>query len=229
MIYWINLEESTDRKQFMQQQLSNHKYPNQRISAIKPSQTPVVSKQKRITKGEYGCLLSHCKCLQKIVTSNESYGIVMEDDIIMPFKVNFQKIIQSAPTDWEILQLFVIQPTQLTKLLQSYQEGILWEPWSYCNFSTGIYIINKKGAQKLLQTLEYNESKINTDKFLYKAQADQVLYRNAITYTFTYPLYYSKISFGSLIHNGHLVKHEKANDLIRVFQKKHSVPSIVCP
>ena len=36
---------------------------------------------RELTKGEVGCFISHRKCWQKLVNSNEDYAVILEDDL----------------------------------------------------------------------------------------------------------------------------------------------------
>lgn len=210
MIYWINLDECKDRKQFMEEQFKKNNHTHTRIPAIRPSQYPFTTK-KPLSLPEYGCLLSHLKACKEVLNNSESYSVIVEDDMIIP-SFNFDKLVNTAPKDWEILQLFVINKPRLAELIEKYKQGILWDPWYECNFSTGIYIINKKGANKLLNTVT------DLSKFDYKPFADAVLYRNAKTYTYTYPHFYSNLQYESVIHTGHFKRHSQAVQYIQHIQ-----------
>lgn len=67
-IFYINLDERTDRKEHMEHQLSKCPFAFQRISAIKH------------VKGLVGCAQSHIKCLTLAKERNLPEVMILEDD-----------------------------------------------------------------------------------------------------------------------------------------------------
>lgn len=99
----INLDKDTDRLEYMNSQLSDLGVPYERVSAIRGldyipkkeeyEQTHAYDVSGYVmTPGELGCALSHAKIIQKIVTEEIPYTLILEDDVTLP--VNFKDIIE---------------------------------------------------------------------------------------------------------------------------------------
>lgn len=95
----INLDSSTDRMNRVSKRLDELNIPFERISAVN-GQTlsdefisqityPYNHFESRVrfprtlTKGEIGCFLSHRKCWEKLLESDEQWALIMEDDILI--------------------------------------------------------------------------------------------------------------------------------------------------
>ena len=71
--------------------------------------------------------------------------MIMEDDMAF-LQWPSQRLVFSAPPGWEVLQLYSMGP----KLQQQYaQPSALWLPWTYDAWSTGAYLINRRGMQRV--------------------------------------------------------------------------------
>ena len=98
--YIINLERSPERKAYMQNLLQV--FPSFVCDFISAVDGKAMSEEMRkqqfdIDKfylrysvyprpGEIGCTLSHQKCYRKVVSDNEPYVLILEDDIVLPSK-----------------------------------------------------------------------------------------------------------------------------------------------
>lgn len=89
---------------------------------------------------EIVCTLSHIKAIIRALTSNSTnnYALIMEDDMIFPFSVDFDSFISYFPSDFGIIQLFVMNPLQQANLLQKYIEKVYHVAWGTFFWSTGI-------------------------------------------------------------------------------------------
>jgi len=68
--FYINLESRLDRKQHVEEQLSNIGICATRFNAIK------------LTNGAIGCSMSHLKCLELAKQNNWEHVLIVEDDIL---------------------------------------------------------------------------------------------------------------------------------------------------
>lgn len=216
MIYWINLERSPNRRIYMEKQFTDKKLEHTRISGIIVNSVPQGIK---ITKAEYGCLQSHLKAIHQIKNGEQSYGIVMEDDVCLSLPINFDNIIKSAPDDWEILQLFMSYTPHIKQNIDILKKtNVLWQKWITPSYGAAVYIINKKGCDKIINKIK------NISECKYKPHIDIFIYKETNTYTSLYPLFYSDIKYGSEIHIGHLPKHNIAMECIKNIHKTISIP-----
>jgi glycosyl transferase family 25 len=101
------------------------------------------------TVGMIGCYLSHVKLWEKLVQENLDYMYIFECDAIpITFDKNkISNLLQSLPRDWDIFFLgSSIQQSDKEKIINA---DIIKMNGIY--FGTHAYVINKKGAEKLLK------------------------------------------------------------------------------
>jgi GR25 family glycosyltransferase involved in LPS biosynthesis len=224
--FWINIDTSNYRRIFMEKQFEKLGYNNKRISAITPQKLKdVIIDEPPYNCGnsccgynnyndcpmEYACSSSHLEAIKEGYKSGDDYFIVCEDDIYLPFKIDFEKIIKTLPENWEIFQMMVLDDSANEKLKEAFDEGnhfIQYNPIMKL-FSTGMYLINRKGAKKLISI--FMDNKTNKFELTPKTiirQADFLLYMNVNTYTSTFPYCFPNIKFISEIHPNHFYLHQ---------------------
>ena len=224
---WINKDSNTLRYNFMNNQLSNNNFKNTRVSAITPSDFDKLLVQKRpltckypgctTCEYEFACLSSHIKAMIEGLKTEDEYFIILEDDIILPFYIKYEDLIKELPDDAEIIQMMVLYDNTVKTFYQYYKEhDIKYIKWKYLLPSTGMYIISRKGAEKIVN-LFYNKK---TNMYDYSSSphqivADVLLYSTANTYCMTLPYCYPNINMGSDIHPDHLHAHSKAINEIK--------------
>ena len=106
------------------------------------------------------------------------------------------------------------------------QTGQKYIPWQYLLPSTGMYLISRKGAEKLVNMF-YNKitGKYDFSSSPHQIVADVLLYKTAITYATTVPYCVPYIEMGSDIHPDHLIAHEVAiRDIKKVLQEHNKEP-----
>lgn len=104
-IYFINLDENIDRWNKL-----SHKniirFPainGKKIDKSKLIKDNIISSKNKLQLGQIGCALSHISVLKLIQNQDEPYGLILEDDVIIPdnFSVNKLKL----PNDFDLLFL----------------------------------------------------------------------------------------------------------------------------
>lgn len=227
--YWINIESSIKRKEFMENQFIKLSYDNKRIDAITPNNFIDILEDKppyfcgndcclvndcNDCKFEYACICSHLKAIQEGFNNGDEYFIVCEDDILIPFHIDFENLIKNLPIDFDIFQMMVLNDNAndyLYNHLINTNEICVKFNHMNCFYSTGMYLITRNGASKILNkminkySLKYDLRNINTIK-----QADYLLYLSVNTYTSTFPLCIPNISLLSEIHPQHFYIHKQA-------------------
>jgi GR25 family glycosyltransferase involved in LPS biosynthesis len=237
--YWINIDDSIMRRNFMDTQMNIFGLDNKRVSAIKPCdfdnvlahKRPLTCKHPGCNKCEYefACISSHIKAMREALNnSNDNYFVIMEDDIIIPYLIDYDKLIKDAPRDFDIIQLLVLYGPSVKYLYKNLfiHNNINFIKWKYLLPSTGMYIITRKGAEKLIDKF-YKNNKYDFNDCEYQIVADVALYSSVNTYVTTFPSVYPNIKMGSEIHPEHLEAHEKTiNDIIEVLNhmKKNRIP-----
>jgi GR25 family glycosyltransferase involved in LPS biosynthesis len=217
--YWINIDKYVDRQEYMSKQFQNNNIENTRVSAFTPSdfdkylnhEGVITCKYPGCTTCEYefACLMSHIKAMQMGLESGDDNFVIMEDDIHMPFLIDYENMVKDMPEDTEILQMLILYGPTVLKLSELYQKTkIKHLKWKYLLPSTGMYIITRKGAQKIVD-LFYKDEKYDFRNSPYQIVADVLLYETAITYATTLPYAYPNSVLGSSIHPDHIPAHEK--------------------
>jgi hypothetical protein len=220
-IYYLNLDEQPDRKQYMEEQFKYWEIENYtRISAydgrdgrdlgdILKGRYP-----DNMSSGEVGCTTSHLKALKHFLqNSNSPCAIIMEDDCDIstasywPF--NWKDFYSKVPYDYDVIQLAIINPGSLHVRLHH----------RFVNdFSTACYMITRYHAEKLIR-LHCREEKYKIDNGVKpRAVADDLIYNSGNT--FAIPLFLYRIELGSSIHKEHVdVFHKSSYDGLWDFWK----------
>ena len=219
IIYWINLDRSQDRKQNIQnmfQDNSLRNIPNVRIKAVDGKTDNIDKyiqnkKTDNIKSTEYACTISHLNAIQEFSKTEYNIALILEDDVCLDFKPYWKKsikeMIDSAPKDWDIIQLCYIilgkKPDQEFEL----------DPSSKNLCSTAAYIINNHAAKKLMQKINYG-GKYQLEMEL-PHQADRYLYKALVTYCYKYPFFIYRTENDSYIHPEHVNFHNYSKNLIK--------------
>lgn len=228
-LYYINLERDVERKSRFLSNLESAKcdLDINRVEAvgldefkkykfIRPNQCKKrmrwLVKSNRPQDIEFCCLLSHIKAIHQAYLDGNEYALIMEDDMYFLRYPNWMELIKSAPDDSEILQLYISDGDFTIYGLE--------KKWvKEDTYSTGAYVINKRGMKHvLLNTLgpEYDKdwSYINQIDFTTGSNkafciSDDYLYKTYNKYVYTSILFNTE-GIDSTIHPDHLYLHMKA-------------------
>lgn len=124
------------------------------------------TKHHQLTHGGMGCFLSHYRLAQQFVDSDDvPYIIVFEDDTVCKpnTKQLLDEYISKAPTNWDLLSF------QQWRLKGDDVNELYTKPTSF--WGTGMYVLRKSGAQKLLD--EVNSTKIDGQIDAYLSRMSQ--------------------------------------------------------
>jgi len=205
MIYWINIDERVDRRTHMTNIFAKYGWPNTRIPAVVPSTLSSDMdilyasniSNLRIHMPSIACIGSHIKAAQ-IAQSDQSkseHVIIMEDDIIPLFDIDFSKIIETAPADWDILKLHTSNKAVInSNLIKFYDLGSLWSEWVIDDWSTIAYVLNRKTANVIAAHMNNRKLDLRPYNTLV---ADVVLYQNRRTYSLNVPIFKTRTDLGS--------------------------------
>jgi len=215
----------------MEIQFAKQNIENIRVSAFTPSdfgeylhhEGPITCKYPgcKTCDYEFACLMSHIKAIQKGLESGDDYFIILEDDICLPFEIDYESIIKDMPDDTEILQLLILFGPTVKTLHQIYErQQVKFVRWKYLLPSAGMYMISREGGQKLIDMF-YKNGKYSFMTSPYQIVADVLLYESVKTYATTSPYAYPQSTLGSTIHPDHISSHEKAViDIKEVMEKE---------
>ena len=128
--------------------------------------------KRKMTKGEFGCLISHLRAINDIARNNYQYGIIFEDDfriLSKDFYNDFEKALKKAPNDFDILKIdtrstSVIRKkskdnfTILSSMLNIFNFNKYWQNvrcFFHLTCCSG-YIVSLKGARKIIDFIKNN-------------------------------------------------------------------------
>ena len=225
-VYYINLDDHTDRRKFMEGQFKYWNIENYtRISAhdgrgdndlgdILKGKYPDL-----MTSGEVGCVTSHLHAMKHWLENtddSEDVLMVMEDDcdlsVVGHWGFTWRDFKRALPYHWDVIQVAVINPIEVHMRLHL----------RFVNdFSTACYVVRRDHAKKLVRMHcrgEYYKLDQNVKP---RAVADDLIYNSGNT--FAMPLFLYKIALGSDIHDIHIdVFHKSSHDGLWQFWRNQS-------
>ncbi len=160
----INLDRDSSRLQHMRTQLDRAGLPFRRFSAVNGAALPPTltryfdTKDKSLSAGEIGCYASHLSIFEDIASGAiAAPALVLEDDVDLPtdFARLLERLLAVLPADWDIVRLSY--PSKRAAL-QAGQIDPAHElvRYSQTPVSTGAYLINRAGAEKMLRPAPRN-------------------------------------------------------------------------
>jgi len=153
---------------------------------------------------EYACLLSHLNSIKQFWDSTQQISLIMEDDMTLElkayWKMSLSEYISNAPFDWDILQLTYISRENITP-------PSLYSKWKYGYYSTGAYIINRQGANKIMKLYIDNKWCLPNN---ITHESDILIYSLCNTYTTKYPFFIYSSTNTSEIHQEHISFHNNS-------------------
>ena len=199
-IYWINMDKSVDRRVRMHQHLQGHEHvriravdayeAREKVSTSQISHIGVtfytmtnetITYKKRLAHSysykELACTLSHVKAIQQAYDDGHEMAIILEDDVVfLPrFWPLIKYLIDSAPADWEILQLYT---THFRAMVHACHLKDPWVHWKSYFWGAQGYVIRRSGMRKILSQTSFDNRVVVADEFVY---------HHARAYMSTYP------------------------------------------
>lgn len=189
-VYWINLQDSTERRERLLRQFHEKGILYQRVEAIQHDQPHI------------GCCLSHIKAIFQAWSDGNDYALICEDDVDFSrgceVFTNIQQILDTMPrrvqADWDVLQLQYTEPTFLRNLLAHITEHRDLENRVVKGYFMGAvaYLMNRRGMEKFLQTM----TRIEPDGTCVvtarlddpRAKSEELIYRYIDSYVSIFPV-----------------------------------------
>lgn len=127
--------------------------------------------QSNRSPGQIGCWLSHLKTLNKIINSNDSLSLILEDDFVADGNaislVNKYIHLLSKEKNWDLLYVgHCDSPSRCKKFLDKKKSICLTETRIYC---THAYLIKNKSVAKKIFNAGNLIKPVNADYFFDKA------------------------------------------------------------
>jgi GR25 family glycosyltransferase involved in LPS biosynthesis len=147
-------------------------------------------------KYEIACIFSHLSAIYKAYQTGKEHCLIIEDDmdisVLKKWDFDINTIINKAPLDWQILQLYTNHPLLIQELHDSFnKKDHLWAKWCAISWSAGFYVIRRNGMKALLDMYQTASLGFDLDHFPYEKRfcvADILLYANINSYTITKPI-----------------------------------------
>ena len=177
--YLINLDRAPERLARMQQILDKHGVEFERVAAVDartqnyklaPADIKTPGGQPALVAGDIACGASHRICLQKIASGEDRYGVIMEDDLQLADDISFfLKSDEWLPADADLVKLETFRQvtflgSPVSRLANRRSIARLLQGHS----GTGIYVVSKSAAQRLVQDFDNEEEYV--DIFLFQMQ-----------------------------------------------------------
>lgn len=154
-IYYINLKDSYDRNKKMIEQCTN--LSCNRINAINGktfdiNDVDVKIKNSSLSRNCIACFLSHINSLKSVLKNNESYAIILEDDVLLDNNLitKLSIIRKELPHDFDILFL---GGTRVCG--KKYSKNLIKQKQinKDCNAGAFAYLVSNKSCRKILELI----------------------------------------------------------------------------
>lgn len=165
-VFVINLARSTARMKILQDSAAESDVNLTRVEAIDGRTVPqdewvdvdIQEFRRRngreLLPGEYGCYRSHIRALEAFLESNQSYGIVLEDDVRLDSKfLDRVEAIIDAVTDFDVVKLVNHRAVGFVHLLRTEEGDELGRTCFGPQGSAAAYLVSRDGAEKMLRHL----------------------------------------------------------------------------
>jgi glycosyltransferase involved in cell wall biosynthesis/GR25 family glycosyltransferase involved in LPS biosynthesis len=151
----------------------------------------------KYSNGQIGCFLSHMNLIYNYYYySTEKFCLICEDDInyFNPHNLNIYQIIDNAPNNWEKIRLSYILDSYFYDQIIKNTSYYLTDKFTQWTTGTCSYIINKKGAKRILEL--FKDKKVDTS-FMQKISQnnydrfpiDKWLFNFENDYIYKYPIF----------------------------------------
>jgi GR25 family glycosyltransferase involved in LPS biosynthesis len=201
-IYYINLDRAADRRAYLEEMFDKYQIKNvTRIQGVDGKNVDVEYKVIGYTKyspGELGCSLSHIRAIKTAYENGDEIAVIIEDDcgfgLLSQNKLSLQQIINLAPPDWEYLNLCPLNP-----MIHLYNETFVPDV-NFTGYGTSVYVINRKGMEKILLFLGDNVFDQTKCKSWHLA-SDIILPYLTKSYSYKERIFYQNRTFPTQITN----------------------------
>lgn len=227
--YWINTDNSTERREYMEKQFNEKNIENIRIKAETPETINFFSiirhPDSNETDLEISCLISHIKAIKEGYDSGDDYFCVVEDDMEIErlnFDIIFKYIKMKEYEDETTIENLQLYTSSHPNIINLYNQNIA-NKGNEINLlvkriegypSAGYYLMSRKGAEKIVKNIILENNKYDLS-YLSWSVADNYVYKLINTYILTYPVAISITELGSILHSSHIPYHILANNVIK--------------
>ena len=190
-----------------------------------------------LKKGEFGCLYSHLKAIYEFSKTEDDYAIICEDDLDNNFiyKSNYlNSQLNYLIEELDKYGIIILSSVGNNKIINNIlnkkiflNKDCLYKFKPYCFFGTGCYLINKKTANKIVDSCLIFKNNMIIDFPTTKTSlvADNFIYSFANTYVYLPSLFFVKDDNDSLIDNN-VSKQKESQDLMKKYLTDNNFDSL---
>jgi hypothetical protein len=171
IINYINLEESIDRRNFMENQFHEYGITHYKSFVTKPFDT--YKNNCKITGRfiddvhHHGTTITFLRCIKNwLDDTNEEYGIFIEDDTSFEtskyWSFTWSEFVNSLPVGWDIIQVIRLNDWGDDRIPQLSFRSRNWDDWGASCIMTRSYAI-KLISSYMINDTEYHLDILNTN------------------------------------------------------------------
>jgi GR25 family glycosyltransferase involved in LPS biosynthesis len=232
-VYYISLEESSDRRQILEYQFLSYDIKLNAIISKRHEQSDDIIKGDYIhtlNNGTKGCCVSHLKAIKRwYEETDDDYGFFCEDDLSLEtvdyWDFTWEEFIESIPDDAECVQLLTIRDNYETYELRER----LWNDWG-----ATAYILTRAYAKKIIDTfIEEDAFNLNLPNQNVMPLIENILF-SSVGKCYTIPLFVENINFQSTfvdkdedVVDGHKTNHKKAANVVLNYWKNKNNEDVI--
>ena len=217
-VYWLSLPCSLDRYDFIVNQFNHFNIKHKLVEPFNGKITdytnhPLVQVETNmyVNSRTVAVSMSHLKMIKEWLDNSlddEDYGFMAEDDLLIEsinyWDFTWEEMLNSLPTDWEIIQLNIVKENMTTKHMKF---SVRFEDnWGGC-----AYIIKRSYAKYLIEKYIENDIYVFSGKDFYVSLPENILYGIVRQDAYTLPLFCESLSFTRTLWEGFSEKSQNIN------------------
>jgi len=157
--------------------LNQNNFKHIRVSGVSPDQLTLdneyMIRLDNNTKTLIACTTSHLDALYQAfnlykLKSENYYYLVLEDDVRLSYNFNWTKLIESAPSEWSMLQITTSNPNMINYLKEQWIASngtLLWKLRNNAAWAAGAYVINTRKIGNVFDKATLTESISTMNRF----------------------------------------------------------------
>ena len=220
-IYWLNLENDTHRREYMEKQFEYWEIKNHtrivgydgRIDDV--CQHIVGAAPDQVTTSELGCCMSHLKAIKYFYEeTDDDYCLIFEDDVVLDlikdWNFTWKDFFAKLPYNWDCVQLTTICTGNIHVCIHHHFIN---------DFSAAAYLITRHHASKIVKNhVRGKKFKLNNG-IKPRPVSEDTIFGSGLTYSIPILLY--RLDLGSAIHPEHIeIYHKGSYDALKNFWKR---------
>lgn len=155
--FFINLDRCSDRRRFVEAQLSAAGLASERLAGVDGADLPTHLARyfpfdSALTPSQIGCSASHLAIMRIIVERNIEAALVLEDDAALPANLRsvLGALLAALPARWDLVRL-CRAPKRAFRPLCDLPDALRLVRYSRIPLGAAGYLVSQGGARKLLK------------------------------------------------------------------------------